>query len=137
MAASSPLHPTPDPPGLRLVAERVEARLVAVLDEERARWSAVDADLAAPIETLAELVLAGGKRLRPAFCHWGFVGAGGEPDDPRIVDAGAAFEFLQAFALLHDDIMDGSARRRGTHRAPRLRRSPRQRRVAGRGPPLR
>ena len=28
------------------------------------------------------MVEAGGKRLRPAFCHWGFVGAGGDPDDP-------------------------------------------------------
>ena len=30
------------------------------------------------------LLLAGGKRLRPAFCHWGFVGAGGDPDDPMV-----------------------------------------------------
>ena len=27
------------------------------------------------------MVRSGGKRLRPAFCHWGFVGAGGDPDD--------------------------------------------------------
>ena len=47
------------------------------------------------------------------FCHWGFVGAGGDPDDTGIVDAGAAFELLQAFALVHDDVMDGSAVRRG------------------------
>ena len=57
--------------------------------------------------------MAGGKRLRPVFCHWGFVAAGGDPDDGRIVDAGAAFELLQAFALIHDDVMDGSATRRG------------------------
>jgi len=117
MVTPSPLHASSDPPGLRLVAERVEVRLVTLLDEERVRWSAVDPDLAAPIDTLGELVLAGGKRLRPAFCHWGFVGAGGDPDDERIVDAGAAFELLQAFALLHDDIMDGSSRRRGARTA--------------------
>jgi geranylgeranyl diphosphate synthase type I len=58
-------------------------------------------------------VLEGGKRLRPAFCHWGFVGSGGDPIDARIVDAGAAFELLQAFALMHDDVMDGSSTRRG------------------------
>jgi geranylgeranyl diphosphate synthase type I len=57
--------------------------------------------------------MSGGKRLRPAFCHWGFVGAGGDHDDPRIVDTGAAFELLHAFALFHDDVMDGSATRRG------------------------
>ena len=51
-------------------------------------------------------------RLRPAFCHWGFVGAGGEPDDPRSIDAGAAFEPCTR-SLFHDDVMDGSATRRG------------------------
>ena len=58
-------------------------------------------------------MLAGGKRLRPAFCHWAFVGAGGAPDDPAVIDTGAAFELLHAFALVHDDVMDGSATRRG------------------------
>ncbi len=81
---------------------------------ERARWSAVDPDLGWPIEALDGLVSSGGKRLRPAFCHWGFVGAGGDPDDDRSIDAGAAFELLHAFALFHDDVMDGSATRRGT-----------------------
>ncbi len=52
--------------------------------------------------------------LRPAFCHWGFVAAGGDPTDDRSIDAGAAFELLHAFALFHDDVMDGSATRRGT-----------------------
>ncbi len=57
---------------------------------------------------------AGGKRLRPAFCHWAFVGAGGAPDDPVVVDAGAALELLHTFALVHDDVMDGSDQRRGS-----------------------
>jgi geranylgeranyl diphosphate synthase type I len=95
------------------VAARVEERLAALLTEERCRWAALDADLDAPLSALAQLLETGGKRLRPAFCHWGFVGAGGEPGDQRSVDAGAAFELLHAFALLHDDVMDGSATRRG------------------------
>ena len=69
--------------------------------------------MAEPLQALRTLVLTGGKRLRPAFCHWGFVASGGDPDDDRVIDAGAAFEVLQAFALVHDDIMDGSAVRRG------------------------
>src|SRR5207245_9259042 len=44
---------------------------------------------------------------------WAFVGAGGDPDDPVVVDAGAALELLHTFALVHDDVMDGSAFRRG------------------------
>jgi geranylgeranyl diphosphate synthase type I len=51
--------------------------------------------------------------LRPAFCFWGFVGAGGDPTDELVIDAGAALELLHAFALFHDDVMDGSLTRRG------------------------
>jgi len=103
---------TAAPPSLGAIAARVEDRIRAVLDEELERWSAVDAELTEPFKALRELVLAGGKRLRPAFCHWAFVGAGGDPADPRVVDAGAALELLHTFALIHDDIMDGSATRR-------------------------
>ncbi|MEX2658451.1 MAG: polyprenyl synthetase family protein [Acidimicrobiales bacterium] len=107
------------PASLGEIADRVEARLRALLDVERARWTAVDADLDAPIACLSHLVLGGGKRLRPAFCHWAFVGAGGDPSDPIAVDAGAGFELLHAFALVHDDVMDGSDRRRGADTAHR------------------
>jgi len=62
---------------------------------------------------IGRLVLVGGKRLRPAFCHWGFVGAGGDPTDPMVVNAGAAFELMHAFALFHDDVMDDASSRRG------------------------
>src|SRR3954467_3466918 len=117
MAAPSPSRSVPVPPSLRMVAELVEQRLTEVLDEERQRWGALDPDLVEPLDSLARLVLAGGKRLRPAFCHWGFVGGGGAGGDERGVEAGAAFEMLQAFALVHDDVMDGSATRRGSRTA--------------------
>jgi len=107
----------PTPPSLLQVADLVEVRLTALLDDEVARWVALTPDLAAPLDALRTLVMSGGKRLRPAFCFWGFVGAGGDPDDPAVVDAGAAFELLQAFALVHDDVMDGSATRRGNRTA--------------------
>ncbi|HSL57104.1 MAG TPA: polyprenyl synthetase family protein [Acidimicrobiales bacterium] len=101
------------PPALTSVAERVDERLTEILDHELHRWRALDPVLAPPLEALRRLVLGGGKRLRPAFCHWAFVGAGGPADDPRVLDTGAALELLQAFALVHDDVMDGSATRRG------------------------
>jgi geranylgeranyl diphosphate synthase type I len=101
------------PPGLLTVTDRVEARLDALFAHEAARWGALSPDLAAPLESLRTFVLNGGKRLRPAFCYWGFIAAGGHTTDDRVIDAGAAFELLQAFALIHDDVMDGSATRRG------------------------
>jgi geranylgeranyl diphosphate synthase type I len=105
------------PASLRLIAAEVEVRLDEVLDAEIQRWRTFEPQLAEPLGALRSLVMSGAKRLRPAFCHWGHVAAGGDPTDPRLVDAGAALELLQAFALLHDDVMDGSAVRRGARTA--------------------
>ena len=101
------------PTSLRAIADRVEARLDELLTAERERWATFDPDLAEPIDEIRRLVLSGGKRLRPAFCHWGYVGAGGGTHDQVDVDAGAAFELMHAFALFHDDVMDDAATRRG------------------------
>jgi geranylgeranyl diphosphate synthase, type I len=108
------------PLSLAVVGGRAAARVLEIVDSELARWAPVDAALTEPLIALRELVVAGGKRLRPAFCHWAFVGAGGDPDDPLVIDASAAIELLHTFALVHDDVMDGSDRRRGrpsVHRA--------------------
>lgn len=105
------------PSSLLTVAGRVEARLAELLQAEADRWAALSPDLAPPLESLRRLVMDGGKRLRPAFCYWAYVGAGGDASAATIVDAGAAFEMLQAFALVHDDVMDGSSTRRGSRTA--------------------
>lgn len=57
-------------------------------------------------------LLAGGKRLRPAFCYWGWRALGGA-DSPEIFTAAAALELLHSSALVHDDVMDASETRRG------------------------
>lgn len=105
----------PAPESLSRIAQRVDVRIERLLRDELARWSRLDADLFEPVEAIRELVMAGGKRLRPAFCQWAYVAAGGDADDELVVDAGAALELLHTFALIHDDIMDGSTMRRGMH----------------------
>ncbi|MEX1107027.1 MAG: polyprenyl synthetase family protein [Ilumatobacteraceae bacterium] len=105
--------PAPVPASLSSIASRIDLRLRALLEAESARWTEFDEDLTEPIDEITRLVLAGGKRLRPAFTHWGFVGAGGDADDPMVVNAGAAFELMHAFALFHDDVMDDATSRRG------------------------
>jgi geranylgeranyl diphosphate synthase, type I len=104
---------TQPPASLAAIAARVTDRVVSFVVAEGERWSALDADLAGPFNEIRRMVEAGGKRLRPAFCQWGFVGAGGDPADERLVDAGAAFELMHAFALFHDDVMDDASSRRG------------------------
>ncbi|MEO5901204.1 MAG: polyprenyl synthetase family protein, partial [Ilumatobacteraceae bacterium] len=103
----------PAPASLARIAKAVEERIAELVTAERSRWAAFDADLDAPIGEIERLVLAGGKRLRPAFCHWGNVAAGGDPDSSSVVDAGAALELMHAFALFHDDVMDDADSRRG------------------------
>jgi geranylgeranyl diphosphate synthase type I len=95
------------------VDQSVRARILELIGDERARWQQHGGEMAAPVDALTQMVLAGGKRLRPAFCHWAFTGAGGAPRDPLVVDAAAALELIHTSALIHDDVMDGSARRRG------------------------
>lgn len=101
------------PQSLVEIARRTENHLSSFLAVEEDRWSGFDNELASPVAEIRRLVSSGGKRLRPAFCHWGFVGAGGDPESSTSLDTGAALELLHAFALFHDDIMDGSLTRRG------------------------
>lgn len=66
-------------------------------------------DLIAEIEGVLH---AGGKRIRPLFCYWGFRAAGGTHCE-EIVRMAASLEFVHTFAIVHDDIIDSSPRRRG------------------------
>ncbi|MGW4210827.1 polyprenyl synthetase family protein [Lentzea sp. NPDC004789] len=60
-----------------------------------------------------ELILAGGKRIRPRFAWEGWRAAGGGGDQDAVVRALVALELLQCCALVHDDVMDRSPVRRG------------------------
>jgi geranylgeranyl diphosphate synthase type I len=91
--------------------QRVQKCLNAFVGGQQHMLDAVSAELSPLTETLADL-LSSGKRLRPAFCYWGFRGAGGTDSD-EVVTAAAALELFQACAIVHDDVMDGSETRRG------------------------
>ena len=68
------------------------------------------------VDEVRRLIDAGGKRLRPTFCYWGYRAAAGADDgapDAPIVRAAAALELLHTMALVHDDLIDGAKERRG------------------------
>lgn len=94
------------------LARDVEAELAALIDREEDRWIIEDPELAVLFDEMRMLVLGGGKRMRPAFCLLGALAAGGATS-ADVVRAGAAVEMLHAMALFHDDVIDGSASRRG------------------------
>jgi geranylgeranyl diphosphate synthase type I len=74
-----------------------------------------------PVQQVAADLAAGGKRLRPAFCYWGFVAAAGDPGElePALLRAAASLDLLHVSALVHDDVMDSSDLRRGMPAAHR------------------
>lgn len=92
-----------------------KARIDEVLEEfvavEIAGLLAIDDGLA-PVATQLRAALAGGKRLRAAFCYWGWRAAG-QPDTEAVIKAAAALELVHAAATVHDDIIDDSVTRRG------------------------
>ena len=105
--------PVAPPAELTAIAARVQARLGEILAVERRQWAALDPSLDEPLGDLADMILGGGKRIRPAYCHWGWLLGGGDPDGGGALDGGCALEILHAFALAHDDVMDASPTRRG------------------------
>ncbi|MER7166320.1 polyprenyl synthetase family protein [Micromonospora sp. NPDC000207] len=108
MTHAAPVSPV-DRADLR---HRIDKALTEFLTNQRVWMAGVDAALNPVAEAIEAFVLGGGKRLRPAFAYWGFRGAGGTDSD-QVVTALAALEFVQASALIHDDLMDRSETRRG------------------------
>jgi geranylgeranyl diphosphate synthase, type I len=96
---------------LTQIRDRVDGALRAFAGQQRQVLLAAGDELLPGVEAMTGL-LAAGKRLRPAFCYWGWRGAGGA-DGPEIITAAAALELLHASALVHDDLMDASDTRRG------------------------
>jgi len=110
---------SPSPLDAADLRSRVQDVVDATLAHQAMVLADVSSDLTPMIDALTAL-LAGGKRLRPAFAYWGWRGAGGDPDhDDAALRAAASLEFLQACALIHDDVMDGSDTRRGLPAAHR------------------
>ena len=96
------------------VIARVDAELAAFLDECAVTLSRLGSDLAPVSDAARRFVLDGGKRLRPTFAYWGWrTVQGADEDDSALITAAASLELLHACALVHDDVMDASATRRG------------------------
>ena len=94
--------------------------ITGFLDAQAPLLEAMGAELR-PVRALAAALLAGGKRLRPAFCVWGYVAAAGMPEGEAgpLLRAAASLDLLHVSALVHDDVMDSSDLRRGMPAAHR------------------
>ena len=97
---------------LEQVRGQVRIELASYLTSQRAYLSSIGSELIVVCDALDEFVLDGGKRLRPLFAYTGFC-ATGKVATEKDIRAFASLELLQACALIHDDLIDGSDTRRG------------------------
>ena len=95
-----------------VVRDAVKDELTQYLAEQRDYLTSIASELTPVCDALEDYLLEGGKRLRPLFAYAGFLSAGSKPERNEI-RAMASLELLQACALIHDDLMDGSDTRRG------------------------
>jgi geranylgeranyl diphosphate synthase, type I len=110
----------PQAPLSQAFREAVSAEISAFLSEQSAVLDSVGPELV-PVHLMASQLLCGGKRIRPAFCVWGYVAAAGIPTEelkPLLAAAGS-LDVLHVSALIHDDLMDSSDLRRGRPAAHR------------------
>lgn len=115
------------PDASTLPLDAVPGAVHSVLEEffaaRRPSVAAIGEPVTEAVGHLESFIFGGGKRIRPLYAWAGFVGAGGltGSEDPQaVLRAVSSLEFIQACALVHDDIIDSSDTRRGNptvHRA--------------------
>jgi geranylgeranyl diphosphate synthase, type I len=111
----------PQAPLSQAFRDAVSAEISAFLSEQSSVLDSVGPELV-PVHLMANQMLCGGKRIRPAFCVWGYVAAAGIPTDEElkpVLAAAGSLDVLHVSALVHDDLMDSSDLRRGRPAAHR------------------
>jgi geranylgeranyl diphosphate synthase type I len=95
------------------LAQAITDQLRSYLHNRRAGAAHIGRDYDRLIASLEEFVLSGGKRLRPAFAYWGWRAVSSKDVDAEALLLFSALELLHTSALVHDDVIDASAIRRG------------------------
>ncbi|MEU6894788.1 polyprenyl synthetase family protein [Streptomyces sp. NPDC046557] len=89
-----------------LLKKRIDRVLSAFVTAEAEALTDIDTCLA-PVSEQLHAATRQGKRLRGAFCYWGWRGTG-QPDSEALVRAAGAIELVHAAAVVHDDLIDRS-----------------------------
>ncbi|MFF2386281.1 polyprenyl synthetase family protein [Streptomyces sp. NPDC058108] len=97
------------------VPAAVERYLADLLADRARQATALDPVFAHDLaDRVARFTLVGGKRTRAQFLWWAQRACGGQAAEAQsALRVGSALELIQACALVHDDVMDGSRLRRG------------------------
>ena len=109
------MSPTQTDPQAWLTAttQAVNDRLLAFFARKSAEIQATSPDSVELIDQINSLTMRGGKRVRPLVLAAAFVATKEDELTQSVHTAGAAFELMQSFFLIHDDWMDSDVERRG------------------------
>ncbi|MEU1378062.1 polyprenyl synthetase family protein [Streptomyces triculaminicus] len=103
---------TAELPSLAEIRTATDAAILQLLDRKRPQLQAVG--LAEHEQVVRDCLLnERGKRMRAAFCYWGWRGAGGTGRAETVYGVAAALEIVHSAFLIQDDIIDRSELRRG------------------------
>jgi geranylgeranyl diphosphate synthase type I len=108
-------HEVPDgfPALLEAFREKLDRELGAWLEtKRRAAAAAGSPEMLELIDGVGQLVVQGGKRVRPALVYHAYCACGG-PADGEVLALSLATELLHTYLLIHDDVMDHAEIRRG------------------------
>jgi geranylgeranyl diphosphate synthase type I len=102
---------------MQKIKAEIEAQFSQHL-EEHSFWKHLADESPAGFQAVRETLLAPGKRLRPLLFCQACRAAGREPF-PELAPVALALELAHSFILIHDDIIDRSAGRRGAPTLPK------------------
>lgn len=97
---------------LKSFKKKIDPVMAKYLDEVVREARKNDVFSASILEYVKKTLLNGGKRLRPAFMYYSYLGAGGK-DKEEMLKASMSIELIHAFLLIHDDIIDKDDIRHG------------------------
>lgn len=97
------------------IVRSIEEVLTVFVADKVSGSRAEEPGLEALLDAVGDFISAPGKRIRPLMCVLGWYAAGGTGPVPpvSVLRVAACLEIFHAFALMHDDVMDGSDQRRG------------------------
>jgi geranylgeranyl diphosphate synthase type I len=93
---------------------KVDEELAAFLDSkvEEGRKNGMTVEYFEVVGNIRDYILRGGKRLRPLLFYYGYILSGGR-EETEAIRVSIALEFLHAYFIIHDDIIDQDLMRHG------------------------
>jgi len=92
--------------------EKIDSEIEKYFSRVIRETKGIDPITTQALKYVKKIVLAGGKRLRPALMYYGYVAVGGK-ELKKMLKTSISIELIHTFLLIHDDIIDRDVIRHG------------------------